>query len=57
MCIIQRKEIARLQRENDRLRMALNEKIEEQESALVELAELFAAQDDAIVELAEILAE
>lgn len=57
MCIIQRKEIARLQRENDRLRMALNEKTEEQESALVELAELFAAQDDAIVELAEILAE
>lgn len=57
MCIIQRKEIARLQRENDRLRMALNEKTEETESALVELAELFAAQDDAIVELAEILAE
>lgn len=57
MCIIQRKEIARLQRENDRLRIALNEKTEEQESALVELADLFSAQDDAIVELAEILAE
>lgn len=57
MCVIVRKDIARLQRENDRLRMALNEKTAEQEAALVELAELFAAQDDALVELAEILAE
>lgn len=48
-------DIARLQRENDRLRRQLNEQNEEFQSALIELAELFAAQDDAIVELAALI--
>lgn len=55
MIRIMRKDIARLQRENDRLRSELTEKAEVLESALVELAELYAEQDDAIVELAEII--
>ena len=50
-----RGEAARLRRENDRLRAALNEKTMETEAALCELAELFAEQDDAIVELAELI--
>ena len=57
MLKIVRTEIARLQRENARLKRELNEKSTDQESALVELAELFSEQDDAIVELAEMLAE
>lgn len=55
MLKIKRADIARLQRENDRLKRALEEKSSETEAALVELAALYAEQDDAIVELAEIV--
>ena len=55
MLKIKRGDIARLQRENDRLKRALEEKSSETEAALVELAALYAEQDDAIVELAEIV--
>lgn len=57
MLKIIRSDIARLQRENDRLKRELAEKTEDVESALVELAGLYAEQDDAIVELAEIIGE
>lgn len=55
MLKIVKADIARLWRENDRLKRKLAEKTNEMESALVELAELYAEQDDAIVELAEIV--
>ena len=51
------RDVARLMRENDRLKAELREQKDVTESALVELAELFAEQDDALVELAEIISE
>ena len=51
---------AALVRENTRLKMKLNEeqnKRQELEEAVLELAELYAEQDDAIVELAGMIEE
>ena len=60
MCLVVRKEMANLIRENTKLNMLLNEERErrvELEDAVIELAELYSEQDDAIVELAEIIEE
>ena len=57
---ILRTDVARLMRENDRLRIRLGEeqaRRDELETAVVELAELYAEQDDALVELAGIIEE
>ena len=57
---ILRTDIARLMRENDRLRIRLGEeqaRRDELETAVVELAELYAEQDDALVELAGMIEE
>ena len=57
---ILRTDVARLMRENDRLRIRLGEeqaRRDELETAVVELAELYAEQDDALVELAGMIEE
>lgn len=57
---ILRTDVARLIRENDRLRIRLGEeqaRRDELETAVVELAELYAEQDDALVELAGMIEE
>lgn len=57
---ILRTDVARLIRENDRLRIKLGEeqaRRDELETAVVELAELYAEQDDALVELAGMIEE
>ena len=57
---ILRTDVARLMRENDRLRIRLGEeqaRRDELENAVVELAELYAEQDDALVELAGMIEE
>lgn len=60
MTKIVRNDIAKLIRENDRLRIRLGEeqvRRDELETAVVELAELYAEQDDALVELAGMIEE
>lgn len=55
---IQSKEIAKLQRENYRLKRALANEIScrnDVEVALMEIAEMAAMQDDALVEIAELV--
>ena len=51
------KDVAKLMRENNRLKAELKEQKTINEDALVELAKLFAEQDDALIELAGIISE